>query len=305
VKSTASFVEDERNKTVKIYVNGAIVPREQAKVSVFDSGFILGDGIWESFRLVRGRLAFLDLHLRRLFESLRAIQIDLGQTPDELTKILYQLIDVNGMHDGVHIRLMITRGEKSTPTQDPRLTVGGPTVVIVPGYKAVDPALRSEGIRLATVAIRCSDPATFDMRLNSHSRLNLISALLQAIAAGADEALMLDPAGFVSSCNATNFFIVRSGELWTSTGLYCFNGVTRRHVIELARHAGIPVFEKDFTLAEVYSADEAFVTGTFPGVLPVVEVDGQLIGEYGLKPTTTRLSEAYQSLLAAEGGSQQ
>lgn len=302
MNSTAKSVKDERNESVKIYVNGAIVPRAEARISVFDSGFMLGDGIWESFRLIRGRLAFLDSHLGRLFDSLRAIDLDLGHSPEQVSKTLYGLLDANEMYDGVHIRLMVTRGEKSTPTQDPRLTMGPPTLVIIPEYKLVGPSLLAQGVRLATVSTRCSDPSTFDMRLNSHSRLNLITALLQAIAVGADEALMLDPAGFVSSCNATNFFIVRSGELWTSTGRFCFNGLTRRHVLDIAASLGISVFEKDFTLAETYSADEAFVTGTFPGVVPVTEVDNRPIGGRQLGGMTKQLLGAYRQLLDNEGG---
>jgi branched-chain amino acid aminotransferase len=215
---------------------------------------------------------------------------------------LHETVRSNGMNDGVHIRLMVTRGLKKTPNQDPRYTIGKATIAIVAEWKVPDPAAQRAGMRLFTSTIRCSAPDVFDMRLNSHSRLNLIQALIQALKAGADEALMLDPHGFVSSCNATNFFVVRRGELWTSTGRYCFRGITRGHVIELARRHGIPAFEKDFTLAEIYAADEAFVTGTFGGVAPVVAVDGHAIGTGRPGPTTARLRDLYRDLLTAQGG---
>ena len=293
-------VPDARNERVKIWLNGELVPRDAAKVSVFDSGFVLGDGVWEGLRLVNGRLAFLEEHLDRLYAAARALAIDMALARDELAEALYATVQANGMRDGVHLRLMVTRGLKATPNQDPRATIGPPTVVIVAEYKEPDRASQQRGLTLVTSAYRTSAPDVFDMRLNTHSRLNLIQALVQAAKLGADEALMLDPQGFVASCNATNFFIVRAGRVWTSTGRYCFKGITRGHVIMLCRDNGIPVEERDFTLAECYAADEAFVTGTFGGVTPVASLDGRSIRQPP-GPVTARLERLYRELLAAEG----
>jgi branched-chain amino acid aminotransferase len=300
VRGTQGFVEDERNEAVKVWLNGALVPRNEARVSIFDAGFVLGDGVWEGFRLVGGRIAFIDRHLDRLWEGARAIDLDIGLSRDEMVTALYETVRANGMTDGVHIRLMVTRGLKKTPNQDPRYTIGKATVVVVAEWKVPNPEAQRTGMRLFTSTIRCSAPEFFDMRLNSHSRLNLIQALIQALKAGADEALMLDPHGFVASCNATNFFIVRSGEVWTSTGAYCFNGITRGNVIALCRTHGIPIQLRDFTLAETYSADEAFVTGTFGGVGPVAAIDGREVGEHRPGPVTARLASLYRELFEAE-----
>ncbi|MGE0723541.1 MAG: aminotransferase class IV [Alphaproteobacteria bacterium] len=301
VQGSQGFVEDPRNDGVLVYVDGALVPRPEARVSVLDAGFVLGDGVWEGFRLVKGRVAFLDRHLDRLYEGAAAIAMDVGRDRVALTEALYRTIKANGMTDGVHIRLMVTRGLKRTPNQDPRYTVGAATLVIVAEWKEPNPTVKAKGLNLFTATIRTTPPDMFDMRINSHSRLPLIMALNQALAAGADEALMLDPNGFVASCNATNFFIVRKGELWTSTGRFSFNGITRGNVVALAEKNGLTVRQKDFTLAEVYSADEAFVTGTFGGVTPVRQVDGRTIAVGG--PVTKRLDALYRALLAAEGNS--
>lgn len=300
VQGSQGFVPDPRNDTILVWVNGRLVPRAEATVSVFDAGFILGDGVWEGFRLVNGRIAFLDAHLDRLFRGAATIELDVGMDRNALARALRETVQANGMTDGVHIRLMVTRGTKLTPNQDPRYQAGGATVVIVAEHKAPGPDLQARGMKLATSTFRTSGPEVFDMRLNSHSRLNLIQALLQAIRAGAHEALMLDPRGYVASCNATNFFVVRGGEVWTSTGEYCFNGITRGHVIDLGRADGIPVHEKDFTLEEVYGAGEAFVTGTFGGVTPVSAVDGRPMGEGVPGPVTARLRELYRDLVLAE-----
>ena len=293
-------VPDARNERVKIWLNGELVPRDEAKVSVFDSGFVLGDGVWEGLRLVNGRLAFLDEHLDRLYAGARALAIEMTLTRGELAEALYATVQANGMRDGVHVRLMVTRGLKATPNQDPRATIGAPTVVIVAEHKQPAPQSKQRGLALVTSAYRTSAPDVFDMRLNTHSRLNLIQALVQAANLGADEALMLDPQGFVASCNATNFFIVRAGCVWTSSGRFCFKGITRGHVILLCRDNGIPVEERDFTLAECHTADEAFVTGTFGGVTPVATLDGRPIGQPP-GPVTARLERLYRELLAAEG----
>ena len=301
VQGSQGFVEDPRNDRVLLYVNGDMVPRHEATVSVFDAGFVLGDGVWEGFRLVAGKIAFLDRHLDRLYEGAAAIDLDVGMDRVGLTGALYRTITANDMVDGVHIRLMVTRGVKRTPNQDPRYTIGTATIVIVAEWKEPNPEVKKKGLRLFTSAIRTTPPDMFDMRINSHSRLPLITALIQALKAGADEALMLDPAGFVASCNATNFFIVRRGEVWTSTGRFSFNGITRANVIALAEANGIPMLQKDFTLAEVATADEAFVTGTFGGVTPVSAVDGRVVGGGPGGPVTQRLDALYRELLAAEG----
>jgi branched-chain amino acid aminotransferase len=241
-RGTHDTLEDPRNAEVLIYLNGQLVPRDEAKVSVFDSGFTLGDGVWEGLRLHNGRYAFLDLHLDRLFEGAKAINMDIGMSREELAAALYRTAEANGMTGGVHARLMVTRGPKKTPFQDPRLSLWGPTVVIVAEHKEADPETFEQGIRLFTAHVHRGPPDVQDPKLNSHSKLNCIVAMIQAIKAGADEALMLDPQGFISTCNSTNFFIVRRGEVWTSTGNYCMNGITRAKVVALCRANAIPVF---------------------------------------------------------------
>jgi branched-chain amino acid aminotransferase len=268
------FAADPRNEKVLIYLNGALVPRDEARVSVFDAGFVLGDGVWEGLRLHKGRFLFLDAHLDRLYDGARAIALDIGLTREEMAAALRRTVDANAMESGVHLRLMVTRGPKKAPNQDPRNALGMPTIVVVAEHKEPAEEIVRSGLKLATSSIRCTPKEMFDMRLNSHSRLALIRALLDVIDKGADEALMLDPKGFVSSCNATNFFFVKDGELRTSTGEFCFNGVTRANVIALAKANGVPIKLGDFTLDDAHAADEAFVTGTFGGLTPVREIDG-------------------------------
>jgi branched-chain amino acid aminotransferase len=299
MKGTHDSASDPRNACILIDVNGALKPRGEAMVSVFDSGFMLGDGVWEGLRVHRGRIAFLDRHLDRLYEGAKAIAMDIGLNRAALTRRLYGILEANGMTDGVHIRLMVTRGLRSTPYQDPRVVVSAATIVIIPEYKEPLPAIVEQGIRLFTVHVRRGDPAVQDPKLNSHSKLNCITACIQAIEAGADEALMLDPHGFVATCNSTHFFIVRKGEVWTSTGDYCLGGITRGNVVEICREAGIPVFEKNFSLTDVYGADEAFVTGTFAGVVPVRSVDGRKLTD-GRGPMTERLQCLYKARIEAD-----
>jgi branched-chain amino acid aminotransferase len=298
-KTSHDSASDPRNASILISVNGEMTPRAQAMVSVFDSGFVLGDGVWEGLRVHKGRIAFLDAHLDRLFEGAKAIAMDIGLSREDLIRRLYETLDANGMTDGVHIRLMVTRGIRSTPHQDPRLVVSPATVVIIPEYKMPLPAIVEDGITLFTVHVRRGDPAVQDPKLNSHSKLNCITACIQAAQAGADEALMLDPHGFVATCNSTHFFIVRKSEVWTSTGDYCLGGITRANVIALCREAGIPVFEKNFSLTDVYGADEAFVTGTFAGVVPATKVDGRVLSE-GRGPMVTRLQDLYRARIEAD-----
>jgi branched-chain amino acid aminotransferase len=298
VKGTHDYQPDPRNAAIQVSVNGELFPRDQAKVSVFDSGFILGDGVWEGLRLHAGGLPFLELHLDRLYEGAKAIDMDVGVTREQLTAQILNVLRANKMQDGVHIRLMVTRGLKATPYQDPRVTIGPATVVIIPEYKQLLPKTMEQGIRLFTVHVRRASPDTLDPKLNSHSKLNDILACIQAAKAGADEALMLDPHGFVATCNSTHFFIVRKGEVWTSSGKYCLGGITRSNVLRLCRAHGIPCFEKDFSLTDVYGAEEAFVTGTFAGLVPVTEVDGRHIGPRG--PVVRKLQGLYMDLVKQE-----
>jgi branched-chain amino acid aminotransferase len=298
-KGTHEYVDDPRNADILISVNGELFPREKAVVSVFDSGFILGDGVWEGLRVHHGRIVFLDRHLERLYEGAKAIDMDIGLTPEALEKRLYATLQANQMHDGVHIRLMVTRGLKRTPYQDPRVNIGPATIVIIPEYKNPKPEAATRGMSLFTVHVRRGYPDVQDQKLNSHSKLNCITACIQAAKAGADEALMLDPHGFVATCNSTHFFIVRKGEVWTSTGEYCIPGITRGVVIELCREAGIPVFEKRFSLTDVYGAQEAFVTGTFAGIAPVSSVDGRILTK-GRGPVVERLQNLYLARIERE-----
>jgi branched-chain amino acid aminotransferase len=294
---THDFVDDPRNADILIYVNGDLVPRAQATVSVFDAGFVLGDGVWEGLRVVDGRPAFLDLHLDRLYEGAKAIALDIGRTRDELTAEIFRTLEANGMSgDGIHIRLMVTRGPKLTPYQDPRMSAGPATIVMICEYKDPLPATVERGLSLFTVHVRRASPDILDPKLNAHSKLNDITACIQAYTAGADEALMLDPHGFVATCNSTHFFIVRRGEVWTSSGMYCLGGITRANVLQVCAEAGIPAFEKSFSLTDVYGADEAFVTGTYAGLVPVHTVDGRAIGDGARGPMVQRLQGLYKDL---------
>ena len=291
------FQDDARNAGIHIDINGQLFHRNQAMISVFDSGFVLGDGIWEGLRVFNGRVAFFDEHMDRLFEGAKALDFELGLTRAQLSERIDRLLAANGMHDGVSIRLMVSRGVKSTPNQDPRVTIGGPTIVIIAEFKEPDPEMLVRGLRIFTVHVRRGHPDVQDPRLNTHSKLNCITACIQATKAGFDEALMLDPHGFVATCNSTHFFIVRSDEVWTSTGDYCLTGITRANVINLCRNNAIPVFEKNFSLSQVYGAQEAFVTGTFGGLVPVIEVDGRSIGERRYGPMVKHLQGLYSELV--------
>ena len=301
-KGSHEYLDDPRNETIQIWINGTLFPRDKAMVSVFDSGFILGDGVWEGLRVHDGQIAFLDRHLDRLYEGAKAIDMDIGLTPEALTEALYDTLEANTMTDGVHIRLMVTRGVKATPYQDPRVTISPATVVIIPEWKTPRPETASKGLSVFTVHVRRGYPDVQDPKLNSHSKLNCITACIQAAKAGADEALMLDPHGFVATCNSTHFFIVRKGEVWTSTGDYCLDGVTRGVVIELCKEAGLPVFEKNFSLTEAYGAEEAFVTGTFAGLAPVSTIDGRQISQ-GRGPVVERLQRLYSDRIKRERAS--
>ncbi len=295
--TTHDATDDPRNADLKIYVNGELLHRDAATVSVYDSGFMLGDGVWEGLRLHNRRWAFLEEHLDRLFEAAKAIDLDIGMTREQVAGALDATAATNGMIEDVHARLMVTRGIKAKPFQDPRLSLQGPTVVIIAEFSA---PVVGRGIRLHTVPIHRGLPLTQDPKLNSHSKLNCILAGIHAIKAGADEALMLDPHGFVNTTNSCNFFVVRRGAVWTSTGDYCMNGITRAKVIALCRADGIPVFERNYSLVDTYGADEAFLTGTFGAQTPVIEIDGRPIGDGGAGPVTQRIRKLYAELVTKD-----
>lgn len=299
--TTHDAEQDARNLDIKIYVNGDIVHRNEAKVSVYDSGFMLGDGMWEGLRLYNGTWAFFDEHMDRFYNSCKTVSLDVGLTKAEMLDALNRTAAANGMTNDVHCRLMLTRGIKDKPFQHPSLSRSGPTLVMILEHSKPVDSLSSQGIRLATVPQVRGLPMSQDAKLNSHSKLNCIIACLQAEAAGADEALMLDPHGFVNTTNACNFFIVRRGEVWTSTGDYCMNGVTRQKVIDLCRANDIPVFEKNYSLYEAYGADEAFLTGTFGAQTPVASIDGKPIGD-GSHPITRKLRASYKELIEQTTG---
>ena len=292
-QGTHDHQNDARNNQILININDELFKREDAKVSVFDSGYVLGDGIWEGLRFHDGKVLFAKAHMKRLYEGAKALDMAMELSPQEMLDRIYATCRANNMESGVHIRLMVTRGIKSTPYQDPRMTITPPTVVIIPEYKAPVAETIERGIRLFTVHVRRGYPDVQDPKLNTHSKLNCITACIQAAKAGADEALMLDPHGFVATCNSTHFFIVRDGEVWTSTGDYCLDGITRRSIVNLCKENGIPVFERNFSLTDVYGADEAFVTGTFAGVAPAIEVDGREIGTGEPGDMVARLQRLY------------
>ncbi len=286
--------DDPRNATVLISINGELSRRPDAKISVFDAGFLLGDGVWEAMRLHRERIAFLDGHLDRLFHGAEAIALDIGKTRAELRDLLHRTVSANEMTDGVHIRLIVSRGMKITPFQDPAASASAATIVIIPEWKTADPALAERGLRLVTTDVIRPPTNAQDPRLNSLSKHNCIAACIDAQRKGGEEGIMLDPHGFVATCNSTHFFIVRGGEVWTSTGEFCLDGITRRNVIDLCHAHDLPVFERNFTIEDVHSADEAFVTGTFAGITPANRVDDV---PFARGPITRRLQGLYHALV--------
>ena len=297
---THEYEGDPRNESVLISVNGELLPRPEAKVSVFDAGFLLGDGVWESFRLHNGTIAFADEHMDRLFRGAESISMDIGRTREQILDEVNRVIEANDMHDGVHVRLVVTRGLKPTPYQAPWVISSQPTLVIMPEYKIANEQRAVEGIRLVTVDVRRGEQNVQDPRINSLSKHNCIAACVDAAAKGGEEGLMLDPAGNVATCNSTHFFIVRDGEVWTSTGEHCLDGITRRKVLDLCLANGIPAYERDFTTDEISTADEAFVTGTFAGLIPVVEFDGEPMSQGQRGPMCERLQSLYTELLRSE-----
>ena len=299
--TTHDAEDDSRNRDIQIYINGALVHRDEAKVSVYDSGFLLGDGMWEGMRLYNGHWAFFDDHMERFFNSCKAVSLEVGLDKAGILAALTMTAAANNMTGDAHVRLMLTRGLKVKPFQHPSLSRSGPTLVIIMEHSKPKDRLHSAGIRLATVPQVRGLPTSQDPKFNSHSKLNCVIACLQAEQAGADEALMLDPLGFVNTTNACNFFIVRRGEVWTSTGDYCMNGVTRQKVIDLCRNNDIPVFERNFSLYQAYGADEVFLTGSFGAQTPVSEIDGKTIGSSDW-PVTARIQALYKALILQNTG---
>lgn len=300
IHGTHNALEDSRNKTIKISINGELFKREDAKISVFDSGYLVGDGIWEALRLHDGVLVFLNDHLNRMWNAAATVGMHLPFSKDDLTNSIWKTLNANEMNTDVHVRIMVTRGIKKTPSQDPRLTISGPNVVIIPEYKKASKISKEKGITLFTSSIRRGSPDYLDPKLNCHSKLHEVQALIQSLEAGADEALMLDTNGFVSTCNATNFFIIKENEVWTSTGEYCMNGITRAKVIDVCLQNEIVCHQKNFSLFDVYGADEAFVTGTFGGLTPVTKIDGRVIGHGQYGEQTKKLETLYQDLIQRE-----
>ena len=293
--STHTYIHDDRNDQIKIFVNGEILPRKDAKISVFDSGFLLGDGVWEGIRLHNGQLVFEKEHFDRLYHGAMKLNIDIGMSKSELKSLIHSVLKANKMYSDIHIRLIVSRGLKKTPYQHPNANEGGASIVIIPEYKKADKTINENGITLATVSTQRGTAETQDPRLNTLSKLNCIFACIEADKLGADEGLMLDKNGHVSTCNSTNFFIVKHEEVWTSTGEYCLPGVTRGKIIQLCKSNQIPVFEKDFSVEDAETSDEAFVTGTFAGVIPVTCLDNKLIGNGKRGEITKKLFDFYKS----------
>ena len=297
IKGTHTYIDDPRNEKIKIFINGSLYLRSQAKISVFDSGFLLGDGIWEGIRLQNGNLMFLKEHLKRLYDGAKELEIDIGYSQKELKKIIEQTLHANKMKNGVHIRLIISRGLKKTPYQHPNFNIGEPSIVIIPEYKIPDKSINKIGIKLVTVATIRGTKKNQNPRLNSLSKHNCISACIEAANAGADEGIMLDVNDNVSTCNSTNFFIIKNREVWTSTGQYCLPGITRQKIINICKKNKIPIFEKNFKIQDVHASDEAFVTGTFAGIIPVIKIDLVKISNGKIGKMTLLLQKLYEKYL--------
>ena len=298
--SSHDYNKDKRNKNIKIYINNKFYPRNKASISVFDSGFLLGDGVWTGIRLHNNKLLFLKEHLNRLYNDAKTISLKIPFSKITLGKKIYSTIKINKMESDVHIRVVISRGIKSTPYQDPKFTISGPTIVVIPEYKQPNPETIEHGIKLVSVDVIRGSPDMQDHRVNSLSKFNCIQACISAKRKGGDEGLMLDPHGYVSTCNSTHFFVVKDGAVWTSTGEYCLGGVTRKNVIDICNANSIPLYEKNFTLSEVYDADEAFVTGTFAGVLPVYDIDDHELNVLGKDSLVSLIQSYYNDLVDLE-----
>jgi len=296
-KGTHTYIEDKRNENIKIYINGKYYNRKDACISVFDSGFLLGDGVWEGVRLLNGNLVFIDQHMQRLYDGAKELSINIDIKPAGIIKIINKLLELNQMFTGVHIRIIISRGLKKTPYQHPNVNIGGCSIVIIPEYKEADPLVNKNGIKLVTVNTIRGTQNSQDPRLNTLSKLNCIIACIEANKKGADEGIMLDINGNISTCNSTNFFMVKNQEIWTSTGDFCLPGITRQTVIDLCLDNKINILEKDFVIDDIYKADEIFVTGTFAGIIPAVEVDGREISDGIRGQITYKIQNLYQNKL--------
>ena len=299
-RGTHDYVEDIRNLEILVYINGKFYPRQDASISVFDSGYLLGDGVWEGIRFHNGKFLFLGPHLERLFWGASQIDMDIGKTIEEITEILHDTVKRNKMETGVHVRLIVSRGIKSTPYQDPSFTVSEPTIVVIPEYKQPSPDTQKNGIKLVSVDIIRGSSKVQDHRINSLSKFNCIQACIDAHRKGGDEGLMLDPHGYVSTCNSTHFFMVKDNSVLTSTGDFCLHGVTRQNIIDICKTNSIPIYEKNFTLSDVYECEEAFVTGTFGGVVPVYEIDGHELKVLGDNSIVALLQTYYNELVELE-----
>ena len=299
-RGTHDFVEDLRNLEILVYINGKFYPRQDASISVFDSGYLLGDGVWEGIRFHNGKFLFLGPHLERLFWGASQIDMDIGKTIEEVTAILYDTAKQNKMETGVHVRIIVSRGIKSTPYQDPSFTISEPSIVVIPEYKQPSPDTQKNGIKLVSVDIIRGSSKVQDHRINSLSKFNCIQACIDAHRKGGDEGLMLDPHGYVSTCNSTHFFMVKDNSVLTSTGDFCLHGVTRQNIIDICKTNSIPIYEKNFTLSDVYECEEAFVTGTFGGVVPVYEIDGHELRVLGDNSIVALLQTYYNELVELE-----
>ncbi len=293
-KGTHNYIEDIRNENIKIYINGDFYDRNDAKISVFDSGFLLGDGVWEGIRLINGQFVFLDEHLKRLYHGAQALEINIGYTKNELKEILKKTIEINNMKNGIHVRLIVSRGLKKTPYQHPNANLTNCSIVIIPEYKILNVTSMNKGIHLVTVKTRRGTENTQNPKLNTLSKHNCIAACIEANNAGADEGIMLDVNGNVATCNSTNFFIVKNNEIWTSTGKYCLPGITRQAIINICKENNLKIFERNFLMNDVYSADESFVTGTFSGIIPVIEIDSIIISKGRIGSITRKLQKIYE-----------
>ena len=299
-RGTHDYVDDLRNLEILVCINGKFYPRQDASISVFDSGYLLGDGVWEGIRFHNGKFLFLGPHLERLFWGASQIDMDIGKTIEEITEILHDTVKRNKMETGVHVRLIVSRGIKSTPYQDPSFTVSEPTIVVIPEYKQPSPDTQKNGIKLVSVDIIRGSSKVQDHRINSLSKFNCIQACIDAHRKGGDEGLMLDPHGYVSTCNSTHFFMVKDNSVLTSTGDFCLHGVTRQNIIDICKTNSIPIYEKNFTLSDVYECEEAFVTGTFGGVVPVYEIDGHELKVLGDNSIVALLQTYYNELVELE-----
>ena len=297
IKGTHSYTKDNRNENIQIYINGHFYPRNNAKISVFDSGFLLGDGVWEGIRLLNGKMVFFKEHLDRLFHGARELSIDIGNNKEQFTNLILNTLNVNNMKNGVHIRLIISRGLKKTPYQHPNANVGECSIIIIPEYKEANENINKKGIKLVTVSTIRGTSNIQDPQLNTLSKHNCIAACIEADKQNADEGIMLDINGNVSTCNSTNFFIVKGKEIWTSSGEYCLPGITRKAVIDICKENNIPIKQKDFQINDVYSSNESFVTGTFAGIIPGIEIDGKPICDGKRGKMTHNIQALYRKKL--------